>query len=55
MSFITENYYFCTNDILAGLGQMYVGDDRFKSNIDRHADGTAAFICDAICSYCSQQ
>ena len=49
---ITENYYLCTNEILAGLGQMYVADERFKSNIDKHADGTAAFICEAIEVYC---
>ena len=49
---ITENYYHCTNEILAGLGQMYVADERFRNNIDKHADGTAAFICDAIQIYC---
>ena len=50
---ITENYYLCTNEILAGLGQMYVGDERFKNNIDKHADGTAEFICEAINVYCA--
>lgn len=45
---ITENYYHCTNEILAGLGQMYVADERFKNNIDQHADGTAEFIREAI-------
>ena len=45
---ISDNYYLCTNQILAGLGQMYVADERFKNNIDKHADGTAAFICEAI-------
>ena len=49
---ITENYYFCTKEILAGLGQMYVADERFKNNIDKHAEGTAAFVCKAIQSYC---
>ena len=49
---ITENYYHCTKEILAGLGQMYVADERFKNNIDKHADGTAAFICEAIGTYC---
>ena len=51
---ITQNYYHCTKEILAGLGQMYVADERFKSNIDKHADGTAAFIRDAITVYCSR-
>ena len=49
---ITENYYSCTNEILAGLGQMYVADERFRNNIDKHADGTAAFICEAIRIFC---
>ena len=51
-NYITENYYLCTNEILAGLGQMYVADERFANNIDKHADGTAAFICEAITVYC---
>ena len=43
-SYITENYYLCTNEILSGLAQMYVADERFRNNIDKHADGTARFI-----------
>ena len=50
---ITENYYTCTNEILAGLGQMYVADERFKANIDRHAPGIAEFISKAIKTYCN--
>ena len=48
---ITENYYHCTDQILAGLGQMYVADERFKNNIDKHADGTAEFVSKAIEKY----
>ncbi len=51
---ISANYYHCTDQILAGLGQMYVADERFKRNIDKHADGTAAFICEAIASFCGK-
>ncbi len=51
---ITENYYLCTNEILANLGQMYVADERFTNNIDKHADGTAEFICEAIAFYCNK-
>lgn len=51
---ITGNYYNCTDQILAGLGQMYVADERFRNNIDKHADGTAQFICDAIASHCGK-
>ena len=50
--YITQNYYRCTIDILSGLGKMYVADERFQNNIDKHADGTAAFICEAIAVYC---
>ena len=53
-SHISENYYLCTNEILAGLGQMYVADERFKNNIDKHADGTAAFVSEAIEVYCGK-
>lgn len=51
-SHITQHYYDCTKEILAGLGQMYVADERFRNNIDKHRSGTAAFICDAIGIYC---
>ncbi len=51
-SYITENYYTCENDILKGLGQMYVADERFKKNIDKYAVGTAEFISKAIEIYC---
>ena len=45
---ITDNYYTCTDDILKGLGQMYVADERFKKNIDMFGEGTAEFVRDAI-------
>ena len=45
---ITANYYTCTDEILAGLGKMYVADERFKKNIDKYGDGTAEFASKAI-------
>ena len=51
---ITENYYTCTNEILSGLGQMYVADERFKNNIDKHAEGTAVYVNEAISYYCKK-
>ncbi len=55
-SFITKNYYNCTNDILRGLGQMYVCDERFKKNIDKAGgEGTAEFAGEAIKVYCSEK
>ena len=52
--YITENYYRCTIEILSGLGQMYVADERFRNNIDRHGDGTAAFVSEAIAAFCAK-
>ena len=45
---ITANYYTCTDEILAGLGKMYVADERFKKNIDKCGEGTAEFASEAI-------
>ena len=51
---ITANYYTCTNEILAGLGKMYVADERFKKNIDKYGEGTAEFVAEAIEVYCQK-
>ncbi|MFT8348571.1 MerR family transcriptional regulator [Clostridium saccharoperbutylacetonicum] len=50
--FITKSFYKCTNEILQGLGLMYVEDERFKKNIDSNGEGTAEFISKAIEIYC---
>ena len=49
---ITANYYTCTGEILAGLGKMYVADERFKKNIDKYGEGTAEFTSDTIEFFC---
>ncbi|MFA7673977.1 MAG: MerR family transcriptional regulator [Clostridia bacterium] len=51
---ITKYHYNCTLKILAGLGEMYVADERFTMNIDRFGDGTARFMSDAIKIYCGK-
>ena len=51
---ITENYYTCTEEILAGLGQMYIADERFKKNIDKYGEGTAEFASEAIAVFCQE-
>ena len=48
---ITEHYYTCTDEILAGLGKMYVSDERFKKNIDKYGEGTAEFAAEGIRIY----
>lgn len=55
-AFITEHYYHCTNEILQGLGEMYVCDDRMKHTIDQAGgDGTAEFVHSAIEAYCAER
>ena len=51
--FITGHFYTCTPEILAGLGEMYAADDRFRQSIDKAGgEGTAAFVAQAIRVYC---
>ncbi len=52
---ITANYYTCTKEILAGLGEMYIADERFKNNIDKYGKGTAEFASKAIAIFCQEK
>ena len=52
---ITENYYTCTDEILAGLGKMYVADERFKKNIDKYGEGTAEFASESMAIFCEKK
>ena len=52
---ITANYYTCTDEILAGLGKMYVADERFKKNIDKYGEGTAEYASEAIAVFCQEK
>lgn len=46
---ITANFYTCTDEMLLGLGEMYVSDARMKASIDRAGgEGTAEFVSRAI-------
>ena len=54
-TYITENYYTCTDEILAGLGKMYIADERFKKNIDKYGEGTAEFVSAAIAVFCQEK
>lgn len=54
-AFITENYYECTNVILASLGEMYAMGGEFTDNIDSvGGEGTAIFAKRAIDIFCGQ-
>ena len=52
---ITANYYTCTDEILAGLGKMYIVDERFKKNIDKYGEGTAELASKAIAIFCQEK
>ena len=53
--FITENFYTCSNEILASLGKMYAGGGEFTTNIDKAGGiGTAQFTGKAIEFYCEK-
>ena len=53
--YITEHFYVCSDEIFAGLGEMYVSDERFKNNIDKAGGiGTAQFARDAIRVLCGK-
>ena len=49
--YISDNFYTCTDEIMAGLAEMYIADERFKANLDKAGDGTAEFMSAAIKSY----
>ena len=53
-SLITRYFYDCTDEILIGLGEMYVADERFTRQIDRYAEGLSIFLRDAIRLYCGR-
>ena len=51
--YITAHFYPCTDEILAGLGEMYTADERFAHNIDEAGGpGTATFVGAAIAAFC---
>lgn len=51
--YITEHFYKCSKEILAGLGKMYNAGGEFTENIDSYGgEGTAEFTAKAIEIYC---
>lgn len=45
---ITRWFYDCTPEIHAGLGRMYVADQRFANNIDKSGEGLSVYMAAAI-------
>ena len=50
--FINDTFYPCTLEMLSGLGNMYVSDERFTAYYEKFAPGLAAYYNEAIQYYC---
>lgn len=48
---ITKYFYNCPPEMVRGLGEMYVADERFTKNIDKVRPGLAAFLSQAMVYY----
>ena len=52
-NYISEHFYQCSDEILSGLGKMYVSGNEFTENINRAGgEGTAEFVNKAIQVFC---
>ena len=52
---ISRWFYECSYEIHRGLTEMYVSDERFRSNYNTQVPGLAAFIKDAVHANARQQ
>ncbi len=51
--YISAHFYKCSDEVLAGLGKMYVSGGEFTDNINSYGgEGTADFVYEAIKVYC---
>lgn len=48
---ISRRFYACGNEMLAGLGEMYLADGRFQATLDAYGPGTAALMSEAMRRY----
>lgn len=46
-----NNFYDCSLEVFAGLGEMYVEDPKFKQYYEKVAEGLAEYVRDAIRIY----
>ena len=51
---IDERFYPCSLEIFRGLGDLYVGDERFTVHYDRRKPGLAVFMRAAMHAYCDR-
>lgn len=51
---ISRWFYDCSMEIHSGLGQMYVADERFRTNINKAGEGLAEYMSAAIAANASR-
>jgi DNA-binding transcriptional MerR regulator len=52
---ITRNFYECPPEMHAGLGRMYVEDERFTAHYEQRAPGLAQYVSDAVQANAARQ
>ena len=52
---ITRNYYDCPPEMHAGLGRMYVEDERFTAHYEEIAPGLAQYVSTAVQANAARQ
>jgi DNA-binding transcriptional MerR regulator len=52
---ITRNYYDCSPEMHAGLGRMYVEDERFTAHYEEIAPGLARYVSTAVQANAARQ
>ena len=45
---ISSRFYHCSDEMLAGLGEMYLVDERFAKTLNAYGEGTAALMSEAM-------
>lgn len=54
LTFLNKYFYACDAEFLRNLADMWVEDPRFAINYERVREGGAAFIRDAVHTYCDR-
>jgi len=52
---ISRNFYDCPPEMHAGLGRMYVEDERFTAHYEQRAAGLAQYVSDAVQANAARQ
>jgi DNA-binding transcriptional MerR regulator len=53
--YFNRSFAAYTPEAFAGLGQMYIADERFTKNIDRYGEGLSRFLAEAMAVYASRK